>query len=66
MFSPISAMIRVVLPNFKAVDQTQAELHSLKVEKLDVCIRPFLQIWSHILLILWMGMSLVAKCIINA
>ena len=27
----------VVLSNFKAVDPTQAELHSLKVEKLDVC-----------------------------
>ena len=26
--------------SFKAVDQTQAELHSLKVEKLDVCVRP--------------------------
>ena len=24
---------------FKALGQTQAELHSLKVEKLDVCIR---------------------------
>ena len=30
----------VLLPNFKAVGQTQAELHSLKVEKLDACIRP--------------------------
>ena len=28
---------RVMLPNFKAVGQTQAELHSLKVEKLDEC-----------------------------
>ena len=30
----------VLLLNFKAVDQTQAELHSLKVEKLDVYARP--------------------------
>ena len=29
-----------MLPNFKAVGQTQAELHVLKVEKLDVCTRP--------------------------
>ena len=31
----------VLLPKFKAVghDQIQAELHSLKVEKLDVCIK---------------------------
>ena len=28
-----------MLSNFKAVGQTQAELHSLKVEKLDTCIR---------------------------
>ena len=27
--------------NFKAVAQLQAELHLLKVEKLDACIRPF-------------------------
>ena len=30
----------VLLPNFKAVGQTQAELHSLKVEKLNECTRP--------------------------
>ena len=30
----------VLLPNFKAVGQTQAELHSLKVEKLDAHKRP--------------------------
>ena len=30
----------VLLPNFKAIGQTQAELRSLKVEKSDVCIRP--------------------------
>ena len=30
----------VLLPNFKAVGQTKAELCSLKVEKLDACIRP--------------------------
>ena len=30
----------VLLPNFKAVGQTQSELHSLKVENLDACIRP--------------------------
>ena len=35
----------VLLPNFKAVSQTQVELHSLKVEKLDACIRP---IQSHL------------------
>ena len=28
------------LQNFKAVPQLQAELHLLKVEKLDACIRP--------------------------
>ena len=38
----------VLLPNFKAVGQTQAELHSLKVEKLYVYIRPLLQIRSHL------------------
>ena len=27
-------------PNFQAVDPTEAELHILKVEKLDACIRP--------------------------
>ena len=37
----------VLLPNFKAVGQTQAELHSLKVKKLDACIRPFCK-FSHI------------------
>ena len=30
----------VLLPNFKAVGQTQTEVHSLKVENLDACIRP--------------------------
>ena len=44
-FSPISTMI--VIPNFKVVGQTQAELHILKVEKLDACTRRFLQFWSH-------------------
>ena len=29
-----------MLPNFKAIGQTQAKLHSLKVEQLDACIRP--------------------------
>ena len=29
-----------LLPNFKAVGPTQAELHILKVEKLDACIGP--------------------------
>ena len=27
----------VLLPNFTTVGQTQVELHSLKVEKLDAC-----------------------------
>ena len=34
----------VLLPNFKAADQTQTKLRSLKFEQLqgvDVCIRPF-------------------------
>ena len=30
---------KVLQPNFKAVDQVWAELHILKVEKLDACIR---------------------------
>ena len=30
---------RIVLPNFKAVGQTQVESHILKVKKSDVCIR---------------------------
>ena len=30
---------KVLLPNFKAEGQTQAELHVLKFEKLDACIR---------------------------
>ena len=36
------------MPNFKAVGQKQAELHSLKVEKLDACIRPLSQIQLHL------------------
>ena len=31
---------RVLLPNFKAVGPTQAELHPLKVAKSGACIRP--------------------------
>ena len=39
----------VLLPNFKAVGLTQAELHSLKVEQLDVCIRAlFANSFTHI------------------
>ena len=38
----------VLLPNFKAVGQRHAELHCLKVEKLDACIRPFSQIRSQL------------------
>ena len=30
----------ILLPNFKAVGLIEAELHILKVEKLDACIRP--------------------------
>ena len=37
-----------MLPNFKAVGPTEAELHILKVDKLDACIRPFLQIRSQL------------------
>ena len=37
----------MLLSNFKAVGKTQAELHILEVEKLDACINPFSQIWSH-------------------
>ena len=33
-------MIEMLSQNFKAVAQLQAELHLLKVEKLDACIRP--------------------------
>ena len=38
----------VLLPNFKAVDQTQVLLHILKCEKSDECIRALSQIRSHI------------------
>ena len=38
---------KVLLPTFKAVSQTQIELHILEVEKLDACIRPFSHIQSH-------------------
>ena len=31
---------KVLLPSFKAVGPAEAELHILKVEKLDACIRP--------------------------
>ena len=31
---------KLLLPKFKAVSQTQGELHILKVKKLDKCIRP--------------------------
>ena len=31
---------KILLPNVKAVDPIEAELHILKVEKLDACIRP--------------------------
>ena len=37
----------ILPPIFKAIGQTQAELHSLKVETLDACIRDPFQ--SHIL-----------------
>ena len=37
----------VPLPNFKAVGRTQAELHSLKVEKLDVCMRPSFNLLTY-------------------
>ena len=30
-----------MLPNFRAYNQTQVELHILKGEKCDECIRPF-------------------------
>ena len=32
---------KVMPPNFKAVDQTEVELHILKGENSDECIRPF-------------------------
>ena len=35
------------VPNFKAIGQTQAELHIFTVEILDACI-PLLQIWFYI------------------
>ena len=38
----------VLLPNFKTVGQTPAELHSLKVEKLDACIRSLFCKFGHI------------------
>ena len=37
----------VLLLNFKAVGPTQAELHSLKVENLDACVKPFCK-FGHI------------------
>ena len=40
----------VLLPNFKTVGCTQAELHCLKVEKFNAYIRPFLQIRSHFMI----------------
>ena len=36
--------------NFSTIGHPQAELHAFKLEKLDACIRPLLQIWSHIVL----------------
>ena len=33
-------MFGCTIPSFKAVGLLEAELHILKVEKLDVCIRP--------------------------
>ena len=39
--------MEVLLPNFKAIGITHLELHILKVEKLDVGIRPSSQIWSQ-------------------
>ena len=40
----------MLVPNFKAVGETQVELHTLEVDKMDTCIRQdtFLQIRSHI------------------
>ena len=52
----------VLLPNFKAVGQTQSELHSLKFEKLDACIRPLLQIRSHVLLVTVLLESFIFWC----
>ena len=37
-----------IVQNFKTVVQSQVELHSCKVEKLDVSIRTFLQIRSQL------------------
>ena len=45
-FHPSKLTCYTVL-NFKAVGQTQAELHDLKIEKLDACITPFFQVRSH-------------------
>ena len=46
---------KVLLSNFKAVGQTHVnvELHSFKVEKLDVCIRPFSHKFGHIIIIVY-------------
>ena len=38
-----------MLIHFKVIGKTQVKLHSLKVKKLDVCIRPLLQIRSHVM-----------------
>ena len=50
-----------MLPNFKAVGPIETELHILKVEKLDVCIRPlFANLVTYINTCVFYGQSLVA------
>ena len=45
---------KVLQANFKAVGRTHIELDILKIEKLDVYVRPFLQIQTHITVIVTM------------
>ena len=45
---------KVLLPNLEVIGQTQADLHSLKVEKLYACIRPLFANSVTYLLIYWL------------
>ena len=48
-----------MLPNFKAVVQTQVELDILTVKKWDACIKnPLSQIWSHIIIVKHHGLAI--------
>ena len=55
---------KVLLPNFRAVGQTQAELHILKVEKLDACTKPLFTnpVTYIVTAVQWFNMAKPTSC----